>query len=214
MNLTFVPAILKQNTQIHLSACFTSLSWADLQRFSQTQFIITMHSCDAVVLYSTATHAVPLFFIYSVSHQCSRTYTASMATSWLEETCSLDHRHHAHPCGKGCRNTAAREARQQKDTHCNAEEIAEKCLVGAGSRNHYFIQLVLRQNTWSKLNFSHEKIWFHRRQFLGKRNCAVVAFQLDMMCFILSFAPFLTSLRLYYVLGVTFQMAVCSWNEV
>lgn len=115
MNLMFVPAILKQNTQIHLSTCSTSLSWANLQYFSQAQFIIKIHSCDATVLYSTATHALPLFLVYSVSHQCSRTYTTSLAFHILTgRDKQSDHRQHAHPRGKGHRNTAACETQAAK----------------------------------------------------------------------------------------------------
>lgn len=214
MNLTFVTAILKQNTQIHLSAYFTSLSWADLQLFSQAQFIIKMHSCAAVVLYSTATHAVSLFLVHSLSHHCSHLHSFhgmphpgwSRHAVWPQAPCtSLRKRTQKHCC------TWTQAA---KGNPMLSWRDSWKVFGWGRLKKPVLHSADLRQNTWSKLNFSHEKIWFHGRQFLGKRNCAVVAFQLDMMCFILSFAPFLTSLRLYYILGVTFQMAVCFWNKV
>lgn len=63
-------------------------------------------------------------------------------TFWLEETSSLITDTMHIPVEKDTETLLHVKPSQQKDTHCNAEERAEKCLVGASSRNQYFIQLV------------------------------------------------------------------------
>lgn len=114
----FVLAFLRQN--IHLISMFSLLHWADLQYFSQTQFIKNEIALSCAVQHNNS-NSIIILCIISFPIDTHATSMACHIQPGGDMLC--DHRHKAHPQEKGHRNFVPCEPRQQ-----NAEETAERCL--------------------------------------------------------------------------------------